>query len=145
MALHDVSKPGEICWNELVTSDGKAAFEFYSQLFGGKIVEEMSMGDMGTYRIYGLGEQRLGGMVTLPKGAPMPPAWLYYADVADLDGAIARATKRGAKVLNGPMPVRTGARIVQMRDPQDAGFRDDARAREEVVAPRISGAGRLRP
>jgi predicted enzyme related to lactoylglutathione lyase len=48
--------------------------------------------------------------------------WIYYTDVADLDAAMARATKHGAKVMNGPMEVPGGARIVQMMDPQGAAF-----------------------
>src|SRR5262249_29068381 len=49
MALHDSSKPGEFCWNELLTSDNTAAFTFYSQLFGWKVLQDMDMGPMGTY------------------------------------------------------------------------------------------------
>jgi predicted enzyme related to lactoylglutathione lyase len=122
MAKHDTSKQGEVCWNELMTSDSPAAFTFYSQLFGWKVLEEMNMGPMGTYRIYGLGEERLGGMMDLPKGAPMPSAWMYYVDIVDLDAAIARATRRGAKVMNGPMDVPGGGRIAQLMDPQGAAF-----------------------
>jgi predicted enzyme related to lactoylglutathione lyase len=53
---------------------------------------------------------------------PAPPHWLYYVQVGDLDGAIARAKSRGAKLLNGPMQVPGGARIAQLDDPQGAGF-----------------------
>jgi len=61
-------------------------------------------------------------MMTTPKGAPMPPMWLYYVETGDLDAATARATKMGAKVMNGPMDVPGGARIVQLMDPQGAAF-----------------------
>jgi predicted enzyme related to lactoylglutathione lyase len=122
MAPHDVSKDGEFCWNELLTSDSAAAFRFYSGLFGWKILEEMDMGAMGTYRIFGVGGTRLGGMMTTPKGAPMPPMWLFYASTSDLDAAIARATRKGAKVMNGPMDVPGGGRIAQLVDPQGAAF-----------------------
>jgi uncharacterized protein len=122
MEPHDPSKEGEFCWNELLTSDSVAAFEFYSKLFGWKILEEMDMGPMGKYRIFGVGEKRLGGMMTAPNGGPMPPTWLYYAATNDLDGALKRATKKGAKVLNGPMDVPGGGRIVQLMDPQGAAF-----------------------
>ncbi len=122
MALHDSSKEGEFCWNELLTSDSAAAFRFYSEIFGWKILEEMDMGPMGTYRIFGAGESRLGGMMTTPKGAPMPPMWIYYATTSDLDAAIGRATKKGAKVMNGPMDVPGGGRIVQLMDAQGAAF-----------------------
>jgi predicted enzyme related to lactoylglutathione lyase len=122
MTLHDLSKDGEFCWNELVTSDSAAAFKFYAGIFGWKILEEMDMGQMGTYRIYGVGERRLGGMMTAPKGAPMPPMWVLYASTSDLDAALGRATKRGAKVTHGPMEVPGGGRIAQFMDAQGAAF-----------------------
>jgi hypothetical protein len=122
MALHDASKPGEFCWSELLTRDSAAALAFYAQLFGWRVIEDMDMGEMGTYRIFGLGDQRVGGMMTAPKGASPPPAWGYYTQVADIDGAIARAKQRGAKLINGPMEVPGGARIAQLVDPQGAAF-----------------------
>jgi len=121
MAPHDVAKDGEFCWNELLTSDSAAGARFYSDLFGWKILEEMSMGPMGTYRIFGLGETRLGGMMTTPKDAPMPPMWLFYASTSDLDAAVKRATGKGAKITNGPMDV-PGGRVAQLVDPQGAAF-----------------------
>jgi hypothetical protein len=48
--------------------------------------------------------------------------WLPYVQVADLDAAIARATSKGARVMNGPMEVPGGARIAQLTDPQGAAF-----------------------
>lgn len=121
MPRHDVSQQGEFCWNELMTSDSVAALGFYTELFGWKVLQEMDMGPMGTYRIFGLGEDRIGGMMTSPPGAPMPPMWIYYAETSDLDAAIGRATKMGAKVMNGPMEV-PGGRFAQLLDPQGAGF-----------------------
>ena len=121
MAPHDASKEGEFCWHELLTSDSAAAFAFYSAIFGWKVLQEMDMGPMGTYRIYGICDKALGGMMTISCNAGMKPHWLYYVAVSDLDAALARATKRGATVLNGPMDVPDG-RIVQLKDPQGAAF-----------------------
>jgi predicted enzyme related to lactoylglutathione lyase len=122
LQLHDVTKEGEFCWNELMTSDAAAAFEFYSDLFGWKIVEEMDMGPMGTYRIFGVGDARLGGIMTTPKGQRSRPAWLFYAETGDLEAALRRAAAKGAKILNGPMSVPGGGRIAQLEDPQGAAF-----------------------
>ncbi len=122
MNAHDVSKEGEFCWNELMTSDMAAGFEFYSKLFGWKVFDDMDMGEMGKYRIYGIGETRLGGMMTRPPNAPMPPAWLYYTSTSDVVAAIARATKQGAKVRSGPIEVPGGGKIAQLTDPQGAAF-----------------------
>jgi predicted enzyme related to lactoylglutathione lyase len=122
MPLHNLENEGEVCWNELLTSDSAAAFKFYQELFGWKMIQEMEMGPMGVYRIFGVGDKGMGGMMTTPKGNPAPPSWLYYFQTRDLDAAMARAQKQGAKVLNGPMEVPGGARIAQMMDPQGCAF-----------------------
>jgi predicted enzyme related to lactoylglutathione lyase len=122
MPPHDVSKEGEFCWNELMTSDSATAFTFYSEIFGWKILKEMNMGPMGTYLMFGAGEKQVGGMMTTPKGSPMPSMWNYYTETNDIEAAVARATKMGAKLLNGPMDVPTGGRIAHLMDPQGAAF-----------------------
>ena len=122
MNRRDSSKRGEFCWNELLTTDFAGAFEFYSALFGWKSVQDMDMGPVGTYRVFGTGESQLGGMMNLPKGAPTPPMWLFYVETPNLDDALATAVKEGATVMNGPVDVPGGGRIVQMMDPQQAAF-----------------------
>jgi len=122
MPLHDSTKAGEFCWNELLTSDQAAAFGFYAELLDWRKIDEHDMGPMGKYLLFGVGDLRLGGMFTIPKGAPMPPSWCYYIQVPDLHAALDRAKARGAKVLNGPMEVPGGAHIVQLMDPQGAAF-----------------------
>jgi hypothetical protein len=81
----------------------------------------MEMGPAGTYQVFGVGEVALGGMMTKPPEMQMPSNWLYYVETSDLDAAIARSTKRGAKVLNGPMDI-PGGRIAQLMDPQGAAY-----------------------
>jgi predicted enzyme related to lactoylglutathione lyase len=122
MKVHPGSGHGEFCWGELMAADQGAAFAFYGAVFGWEKVAEHDMGPMGKYLLFGKGEAQYGGMMTKPKEMPMPPAWLYYVNVGDLDAAIARAKGKGAKLLNGPMPVPTGARIAQLVDPQGAAF-----------------------
>lgn len=121
MAPHDLSQDGEFRWNELGTRDGAAALRFYGELFGWKLLHAMDMGADGRYDVFGLGEQQLGGVYTAPAGKDLTPAWLYYVSTSDLDAAVARAKRAGAKLLNGPMDVPDG-RIAQLRDPQGAGF-----------------------
>jgi predicted enzyme related to lactoylglutathione lyase len=60
-------------------------------------------------------------MMTAPPGAPIPPMWMFYIETDNLDGATAKATKSGAKLMNGPMDV-PGGRITQLMDPQGAAF-----------------------
>lgn len=72
--------------------------------------------------------QQLGGMMTKPKdmktpdGREVPPSWMFYVTTDELDAALERAKTGGARVLNGPMEVPGGQRIVQLMDPQGAAF-----------------------
>jgi predicted enzyme related to lactoylglutathione lyase len=123
MKPHDTTKPGEVSWNELMTTDYKAAFAFYSELFGwSQQQEEMDMGPAGKYRMYGKGDQMYGGMMNKPADVAMPPAWIYYINVDDLDAAITRATTKGATKIYGPQEVPGGTRVAQLIDPQGAVF-----------------------
>lgn len=122
MALHDSDKHGEFRWSELVTTDHEAAFKLYSEIFGWQRMQDQDMGPMGKYLIYGIDGKQLGGMFTKSKDMPMPPSWLYYVHVAELDTTLAKAKSKNARVLNGPMEVPGGDRIVQLMDPQGAAF-----------------------
>jgi uncharacterized protein len=123
MESHDTNKHGEFRWSELVTTDHKAAFAFYSELFGWEKTGAFDMGPMGEYQTFGKGGKTYGGMMTKTKEMEqMPNAWLYYVHTDDLDAAVARVKEKGGKVLNGPMEVPTGERIAQCLDPQGAAF-----------------------
>jgi predicted enzyme related to lactoylglutathione lyase len=130
MPAHDTSKGGEFSWNELYTTDHEAAFRFYQELFGWERLDEFDMGPMGKYLLWGRdggqGKKQLGGMMTMPPGMKtpdgrsIPPSWMHYVTTPDFDAALERAKKRDARVLNGPMEVPGGQRVVQLMDPQGA-------------------------
>jgi predicted enzyme related to lactoylglutathione lyase len=122
MAPHDLAKPGEFSWHELYTTDHAAAFAFYREIAGWEQLGEFDMGPMGKYLLWGREGKQLGGMMTKPKEMTAPAAWMYYITTDDLDAALARAKAKSARVLNGPMEVPGGQRIVQLMDPQGAAF-----------------------
>jgi len=116
---------GDFTWHELNTTDYEAAWEFYSDLFGWNATEAMDMGpDLGKYFMFeheGAGGS-IGGMSNVAKTQGMPPHWLYYATVDDLDAALARIQRKGGKVINGPMEVPGGDKVAQCVDPQGCAF-----------------------
>ena len=127
MPSHDLTKAGEFSWHELYTTDHEAALKFYTAIANWERLGEFDMGPMGTYVLRGRNGKQLGGMMTAkdmkaPDGKPLPPAWLYYITMPDFDAALERAKRNGARVLNGPMDVPGGQRIVQLLDPQGAAF-----------------------
>jgi predicted enzyme related to lactoylglutathione lyase len=117
------ARVGEVSWVELASRDYSAALEFYGTVFGWGKLDAMDMGEgAGIYQMFGRNGVPMGGVYTIPPGAPFPPNWSYYIRVADLQAATDRATSLGATVTNGPMDVPGGDRITMFTDPQGAAF-----------------------
>jgi predicted enzyme related to lactoylglutathione lyase len=95
--------------------------EYYGYLPSAFIYKDEMPGP-GKYHIYGDGSTELGGIFTPPAGYPLPPHFLYYVHVTDLDAASERVKKGGGEVWMGPMPIPGGDRITQFKDPQGAVF-----------------------
>ena len=118
----DPTSLGLVSWRELYAADGeKAAFAFYSGQFGWETLHEMDMGAMGTYRIFGVGDEQMGGMMDKPPQAPAPH-WNFYFNVDSVDAAVERVKKAGGQVVMGPIEVPGGSWIIQGVDPQGAAF-----------------------
>jgi len=114
---------GEASWHELMTTDAPAAMKFYSEVFGWQPSETMDMGAMGKYHMFNRPHGMIGGMMNKPpEMANVPPHWMIYFRVPDIDAAIERIRANGGKVLNGPTEVPGGDRIVNAMDPQGAAF-----------------------
>jgi len=113
--------PGRIGWHELVAANWGKAFAFYNELFGWQKADAVDIGEMGTYQLFSVGGQAIGGMFNKPPMVPAPH-WLYYVNVADIDAAVERVKAAAGQILNGPMQVPGGSWIIQGRDPQGAMF-----------------------
>lgn len=127
----DDPTPGTFSWHELMTTDYEKAFDFYQDLFGWEKTGAMDMGEQGgIYQMYGRagaatpsGEPNmLGGMMTIPPGMQMPPAWTLYVMLDDVDEAAERVKQMGGQILHGPMEVPGGDRVATAMDPQGAVF-----------------------
>jgi hypothetical protein len=65
----------------------------------------------------------IGGMMNKPPAmAQVPPHWLIYFRVPDINAAADRVKKNGGTVVNGPMEVPGGDWILNAIDPQGAAF-----------------------
>lgn len=118
----DSSTPGQFSWHELMTTDYQKAYEFYKDLFGWEVTEDMDMGPAGKYRMYGQNGVPYGGMMNLTPDMPMPPAWNLYIRVNDVNATVEKVNQGGGKLLHGPMEVPGGDWIAQFMDPQGAMF-----------------------
>ena len=114
--MEENMKHGAFSWNELTTTDTKAALEFYKKLFGWN-TELMHMGSMD-YTIVKAGERMVGGVMTSPPGAPV--AWTSYVTVDNVDETVKLAESLGGKVCIPPTDIPDVGRFAVFADPQGA-------------------------
>jgi uncharacterized protein len=120
----DMPKPGAlgtVGWNELHAGDLNIAWDFYSKLFGWTKGATMPMGEAGDYQLFQIDGKDVGGMMKKMDATPTP-MWAYYFNVNGIDAAVARITKAGGKIANGPMEVPGPMWTVSATDPQGAFF-----------------------
>jgi predicted enzyme related to lactoylglutathione lyase len=82
---------------ELQTNDVAKAKPFYSKLFGWKL-EDMPMPGGGSYTMIDVGGGTGGGMMQSPMPG-IPPHWLAYVGVDDIQASTKKARELGAKVV----------------------------------------------
>ena len=114
---------GEASWHELMTTDAPAALKFYTQIFGWTPGETMDMGPMGKYYMFNRAHGMIGGMMNKgPEMAQVPPHWMIYFRVPDINAAVEKIKANGGKIVNGPMEVPGGDMVLNAMDPQGAAF-----------------------
>lgn len=112
-----VNAHGALAWNELNSPDLDASQKFYEQLFGWQAAQ--FEGSPEPYLAIKNGEANNGGIRPLPPG--MPPNWLVYFGIDDLDQALAQVKELDGVVHAGPIDIGI-ARIGVAQDPQGATF-----------------------
>ena len=114
---------GEASWHELMTTDAPAAMTFYKQVFGWQPSETMDMGPAGKYQMFNRPHGMIGGIMNKPpEMANVPPNWLIYFRVPDVDAAVERVKANGGRIVSGPMEVPGGDKVATAVDPQGATF-----------------------
>ncbi len=111
---------GDFIWYELITSDPDAAQAFYAPLLGWTFADG-GVQDMD-YRVFSKGENDVGGLMKLPEGAPMPPCWMGYIRVDDVDAAAASIQQVGGAIHMQPHDIPEVGRIAMLADPQGVMF-----------------------
>jgi hypothetical protein len=108
---------------ELSTTDADGAKAFYGELLGWSFFDTPAGPDM-TYTFLRLGDDDVGALYQQPpaqREAGVPPHWLLYVAVDDVNAAAARAGELGGTV-EGPYDVGDAGRCAMVNDPQGARF-----------------------
>jgi uncharacterized protein len=106
----------------VVTTDIAASKRFYGDLFGWRGTHE-SGADPANAVDFTLGGAIVGGMYTLPghlRESGVPPHWISYVSVGNVDDVIARAEAHGGETVAAGFDVRNEAREAFIRDPTGA-------------------------
>jgi uncharacterized protein len=114
-----MSNIGKIVWRDLTVENATEVKEFYTQVVGWK-AEDHPMGDYADYNIKAADGEVIAGVChARGSNASIPPQWLMYVQVADVDQAAKRALANGGKVLDGPRMIG-GSKFCVIQDPAGA-------------------------
>lgn len=112
--------PGRFVWHELATPDVEKSKKFYTAVLGWTF-NEMPMPE-GTYTMAMNGETPMGGVFDLnmmPREG-VPPHWLSYVSVPNVDEAASAAASAGGTVAMKPFDIPTVGRASLLGDPTHA-------------------------
>jgi predicted enzyme related to lactoylglutathione lyase len=112
---------GTMCWADLSTPDPERAKAFYSGLFGWQLMAGEK--DTSGYLHIKNGDQFIGGVPPAAHRQPgVPPHWLAYFQVDDVDATANKAKEMGANLFLPPMSMEGVGRFSVIADPQGAVF-----------------------
>ena len=116
------SVQGTFIWHEVYAPDAEASHRFYADLIGWK-TKSMEMGPGAEYRMFTKGRKDMAGALStqMPQMKGVPPHWLTYIGVDNVDATAKQCVKLGGKVMAPPMNIPVG-RMAILTDPQGAAF-----------------------
>jgi uncharacterized protein len=111
---------GRIGWVDLTVDDATGVRDFYSAVVGWS-TGEVSMGDYSDYTLHpGPGGEPVAGIChARGVNAAIPPQWLVYITVADVEASAAICREKGGTLLVEPRALGEG-RFCVIRDPAGA-------------------------
>jgi len=121
-----LQEPGALTWTELSTRDTQGAQTFYTKLLGWSA----KTGGDGVHAYTEFtpsgGNQPVAGMMNSaaygPQAANVPPNWMPYFQVSDVDASARKAQGQGARLFVPPNDIPNVGRFSVIQDPQGAVF-----------------------
>ena len=115
----EAPKHGTFCWNELITTDVEASREFYSKLIGWAPAPMSETND--DYTVFKVGEAMAAGMIARNEHmGNVPPHWMAYITVDNVDETAAQVTGLGGQIVCPPTDIPNVGRFSLIQDPAGA-------------------------
>lgn len=118
--MSDTTAIGKIGWIDMSVDDAPAVRDFYEAVVGWKF-QEVSMGDYSDYSMITPETDECVSGICHARGsnADLPPGWLIYITVADVDASARACTEHGGNLLVEPRGL-AGGRFCVIQDPGGA-------------------------
>ena len=109
-------KLGTIAWVDLTVADAPKIRDFYKKVIGWE-PSPVKMGDYDDYNMVSPATEKPAAGICHARGenAKIPPQWMVYIPVKDLEASIKSAEKSGGSVV-----ARLGKTMCIIRDPAGA-------------------------
>lgn len=125
---------GAINWMDLTVPDADGIRDFYKNVVGWKTMD-ISMGEYNDYCMTSPVDDVVRSGICHAQGANagIPPSWIMYINVANLDESIAQVSAGGGEVVHGPRKMGEKAKYCIIKDPAGAycGLYDHGEESEE--------------
>jgi predicted enzyme related to lactoylglutathione lyase len=110
---------GSIDWHDLTVADASRVRDFYAEVVGWT-TSSTSMGDYNDFNMHDSGGNIVAGIChARGSNARLPPQWLCYVTIANLDASVAACTRLGGSVIDGPRTIGADS-VCVIRDPAGA-------------------------
>jgi predicted enzyme related to lactoylglutathione lyase len=121
MSEQDGKKIGSINWADLTADNATGLRDFYSEVVGWSATG-VEMGGYSDFCMSGPQTDNPVAGICHARGlnAELPPVWLIYITVADLDASMARCVELSGQVILGPRTMGAQGRYCVVRDPAGA-------------------------
>lgn len=121
MSESEKSKTGTIGWTDLTVPNADEVRDFYRPIVGWK-PEPVDMGGYNDYTMIaqGIGVPAAGICYRREVNADLPPQWLIYITVENVDQSAVLCTKHGGKIIAAPRDMGTYGRYCVIQDPSGA-------------------------
>lgn len=112
---------GSITWFDLTVQDAGAVKDFYRNVVGWRFAPV----EMGGYSDYNMNAPESGRMIAgichaRGVNADLPPQWLLYITVADVNKSAAKCVELGGNIITGPKDMGGYGRVCVIQDPAGA-------------------------
>ena len=121
MANEERSETGIVIWTDLTVPNAEEVKNFYSKVIGWK-PEPVAMGEYNDYSMTSPETGRTIAGVCHSRGvnADLPPQWLIYFMVKDVDESVKMCLQNGGEIIAGPRSMGNYGRYCVIKDPAGA-------------------------